>query len=456
MRSFLVDGRVYDIVRNLLPEGELLEPFEADATPTSSAYPLNHSYVGAVSLAGDSGALKKALAGSSFDRIPVIEMDPADPISGARQLMHVMQEELTALRRQLGESRRASAQLRNETMQLNIRLRELERLLYDLGNPQFFKALAWQPTGAMAVLMPAETLTQRLPVNAVSLSSIDLWFPQTVMPVIEALSVSITDASGLTHLAEVQRPEMGIETGWLRFVLPELIEGVGRDCTLVLTWRGENPLEVGLAQPVADVRFRATSSAAQPHEHTLAVQVWHALGGVRLPTPAPLLSGRASLTTRDATFIASSALPHPSLISVPTSAKDHVTTAYWSREQVIMVHPSRQGAVCAIVRDIPFPNLTHISALINVGHPRSPSLNFAIGVAPAGAVDNDGLWHRRLGPWVTGMPAHSWGQAHCLPLEPLGETFDLLLAVSIAGDVPNDMSWGFFRGFRFATGDSLG
>ena len=51
---------------------------------------------------------------------------------------------------------------------------------------------------------------------------------------------------------------------------------------------------------------------------------------------------------------------------------------------------------------------------------------------------------------VHGLPPHGWSQAHCIPVEPIVGRADILLAVSLASDRPNDLSWGLFRGFRIA------
>lgn len=338
-------------------------------------------------------------------------------------------------------------------MDLATRLREIEVLLHGLGSPQFSKALSWQPGGSVLTLTPGQSVGQVLPISAVSLTAIDLWFPQVVMPVIDDLAVTIEDAAGQVYPLQPVNPDMGLETGWLRFGLAEPIPGVGRDCRVKLTWSDEASISLGLSQAVPDPRFRATLSAGRGPDETLALCAWQSLGGIRLPACAPAFSTGRVVSILKAEFIRASALPRPQLLAMPVLATDHVSTAFWEKEDAILVHPSRSGPACAIIRGVDLAGLSHLSALVNVGHARAPSLNFALGVAPQGAVDEDGHRQRRLGPWVTGIPAQSRGQAHCLPVEPITGKADILLATSLATDVPNDLSWRLFRGLRFSHGN---
>ncbi len=292
--------------------------------------------------------------------------------------------------------------------------------------------------------------------NAVGLAAIDLWFPEVVTPSIGALAVRVEDASGQVHPLQPAGPEMGLETGWMRFILPQPIPGVGRDCRLRVEWSGDSTISLGLGPAVPDQRFRACATDGPAPDETLALRVWQSIGGARLPGCAPLISAGQAVSIRDAQFVSAGALPRPELLASPLQASDHVSTAYWRKEDMILVHPSRSGPCCAIIRNVDLAGLSHVSALVTVGHDRAPHLNFCIGVAPHGLVDQDGFWQRRMGPWVTGLPARGWAQAHCIPVEPITGRADLLLAVSLAGDVPNDFSWGLFRGFRFSTGEAAG
>jgi|GEM_PF-1606866 len=453
MPTFIVDGRVRDAARVLLPEDAQVEVLDVTEDRSDSRYPVGRSAIGAISLSGKGAELKAALADGPLAQLGVVELDPSRPEAGSADVMRLLMTELQASRRQAGEARSVAAQLRSECIGLKMRLREIENLLYSLGNPQLSSALTWQPTGSMQTLASGQSVSQALPMNAVSLTAVDLWFPQVIMPVVEGLAVVLDDASGEARPMQPITPEMGLETGWIRFCLPEPLGGIGRDCRIRITWTGSGELSIGLGQPVPDHRFRATLDAGVSPDQTLALRVWQSLGGVRLPSCTPPFTSPRAVGIREAEFVRPSVLPVPELFALPMTAGDHVSTAFWENEDAFLVHPSRSGPACAIIRGIDLAGLSHVSALVTVGHVRAPNLNFAIGVAPHGVVDEDGFWQRRMGPWVTGLPARGWGQAHCVPVEPITGKADLLLAVSLSTDVPNDLSWGLFRGFRFARYD---
>lgn len=457
MSTFIVDRRAQDIACSFLPDNAEVEVIDfTEKNRVGAAYPINRQVTGAISLRGQSGDLRAALAGGPLARLEIVEIDPKQPQHGAGKLTRLLLEELRAMRQQLGEARQAAAQLRAEGSGIKTRLREIESLLHGLGNPQFANALTWQPAAGLLALSGGQSVSQFLPISAVNISAVDLWFPQVVMPLINDLSVTVEDASGQVFPAQVATPDMGLETGWLRFALAEPIQGIARDCRLRVEWRGDGQIVLGLGLPVPDPRFQAAWSTGEPQDETLALRVWRSMAGVRLPSCAPVLSGSRAARIHQASFTLPSALPKPELLCQPAQAQDHVSTAFWEREDAILVHPSRSGAACAILRNVDLAGLSHVSALITAGHARAPNLNFAIGVAPHGAVDADGLWQRRLGPWVTGLPPHGWSQVHCIPAEPVTGRADLLLAASLATDVPNDFSWALFRGFRFSFDNSTG
>lgn len=454
MTTFLVDDRAAAFARDLLPENVQVQIVDCDDR-SGAGLPDDRPVLGALSLAGQGDALRARLAESPLAGLEVIELDPDRPETATAMLIGLLAAELSASTRHAGEARLSAAQLRAENIAVKTQLRDIENLLYSLGNPQFSNALSWQPTGRLLPLGPGQAVTQALPMNAVSIAAVDLWFPEVVLPIIERLAVEIEDAAGTALRLQATSPDTGIETGWIRFALPEPISGPARDCRLRIGWTGKGAITLGLGLAVPDPRFRATVSAGPAPEETLAVQVWKSLGGVRLPPCAPAVSSGLAVSVREARFVPAAALPRPEIFASPPLASDHVSTAYWENEDAILVHPSRVGAVCAILRDVDLAGLSHVSALVTVGHSRSPNLNFAVGVAPHGAVDEDGFWQRRMGPWVAGLPAHGWAQAHCIPVEPIAGRADLLLAVSLASDSPNDLSWGLFRGFRFARGAAM-
>ncbi|SMO97825.1 DUF6212 domain-containing protein [Paracoccus laeviglucosivorans] len=452
MSTLIVDARVQDIARRFLPESVEIEILDPSQRRFATERAIVGEVLGAVSLSGQKKALKAALSDGPFAKLEIFELDPDEPRGFSDSIIQLLLGELKSARRDIGEARMAAAQLRSESMGTKARLREIENLLYSLGNPQISNALTWQPTGKMLSLTAGQSVSQLLPINAVGLTAIDLWFPEVVMPMIEEFSVVLQDSSGRIYPTQVASPDMGLETGWLRFNLPEPIEGIGRDCHLRIEMADEGRLSLGLSQAVPDPIFRANGETGPLADEALALRAWQSLGGVRLPSCSPTISGNQAVSITESRFIPASSFPEPEVFSLPFQASDHVSTAHWEKEDAILVHPSRTGAVCAILRDVDMAGLSHISALVTVGHSRAPNLNFAIGVAPHGVVDEDGFWQRRMGPWVTGLPARGWAQAHCIPVEPITGRADLLLAVSLAADVPNDLSWGLFRGFRISRG----
>ena len=450
MFTFIVDGRVGEVARGVLPGNAGVDVIDPAEGPVGPDYLVDRPVLASIALAGRAGDLHAALGASTHAQLPVVELDPEHPQAGGTELMRLLMDQVATSHRHIGEARAAAAQLRSEGIGIKTRLREIEALLYSLGSPQFSRALSWQPMGAMLKLTSGQSVGQALPISAVGLSAIDLWFPQVVMPEIAGLAAAVEDGAGNAYPLQPVSPDMGLETGWLRFSLAEPIVGIGRDCRLKLTWTGSGSISLGLSQPVADPRFRATLDTGGGPEETLALGAWQSVGGVRLPACAPVFSNGRAGSVREADFVRPSALPAPELFARPPMAADHVSAAFWGKEDAILVHPSRSGPACAILRDIDLAGLSHVCALVTVGHERAPSLNFAVGVAPHGMVDEDGFWQYHLGPWMTGLPPNGWGQAHCIPVEPITGKADILLATSLATDTPNDFSWGLFRGFRFA------
>jgi len=382
--------------------------------------------------------------------VPRFLFDPENKEKLFLDIIELLLAQLNASEEDAGCARLSAAILRAENQTLEQNLKSVEDFLYTLGNPRFMRALSWDPVGVMVSLNPGAALAQRLPTGAASIAAVDLWVPAALQEDIARLECRILCASGNSIALEPAPALAGVEAGWLRFALSTPLRGPEQDCALQLTWRGEGPCVLGLGHAVPDPAFAVRAEGEAAQDHVLALRVWKSLPGVHLPEVAAVGLGKGSHGAGDANFITPSELPRPELFSTPPLARDHISAAFWENEDAILVHPSRHGPVCAVIRDVELPALSHISALVNVGHPRAPSLNFSVGVAPHGQVDEDGYWQRRMGPWVHGLPPHGWSQVHCIPVEPIVGRADILLAVSLATDQPNDLSWGLFRGFRIA------
>ncbi|MFC7704796.1 DUF6212 domain-containing protein [Plastorhodobacter daqingensis] len=448
IRVFLVAEDLRDAVRAVVPEDVILAVLQASEPAGRITMPEPEpgwNVTAAIAREQEADQVRAALEGSAYHGTPVVAVAHNRPDDLARDLMALLLRDMRAAEADAGEARAAAAVLRRENMTLNSRFRAVESFLYALGNPEFSQALSWQGGAASVQMAPGSSLSQALPLNAVGIAAVDLWFAEVLGPALSDLEVALVDAAGVRSLLHPLVPD--VETGWLRFALSEPLAGQGRDCRLELRWSGERALRLGLGLPVPDRRFAATTEGRALSE-TLALRVWKSLPGVRLPAPAPILPTGRLVEVGSAELVLPARLPAPALLAQPNNVQDHVSSEFWHNENAIIVHPSRQGAVCAIVRDIEVGRVSHVSALVNVGHARAPALNFCIGIAPQGAVDEDGLWQRRMGAWLTGLPAHGWGEVHAFAPEPIEGRMDLLLATALATDGPNDMSWGLFRGFR--------
>ncbi|MTH35242.1 hypothetical protein GL279_11585 [Paracoccus limosus] len=383
-----------------------------------------------------------------LSRLPRLDFDPDDTSKLAANIIDLLSARLKRAEEDAGSARLSASILRRENQSLEENLKSVENFLYTLGNPRAMRALSWDPVGRLITIAPGQSLLQNLPVGAASISAVDIWFPTAPREVLAHLDCRLVCASGQGHTLRATPTLGGIDAGWVRFSLPAPLQVPEQDCALRLSWAGKEPLALGLGNAVPDPAYAAHLEQAEPQDHVLALRIWKSLPGVRLPEATPILGGDLPALTSDAGFLSPSDLPKPELFATPPLVDDHVSASFWENEDAVMVHPSRHGAVCAVIRGVELPALAHLSALVNVGHPRAPSLNFSVGVAPHGAVDEDGYWQRRMGPWVHGLPPQGWSQAHCVPVEPIVGRADILLAVSLASDRANDHSWGLFRGFR--------
>lgn len=398
-------------------------------------------------------ALAEAVEGDKSRGVPLIEFDPKRPKLVLEQLTALLVQRLNRCETASAASRDAAALLRRENISGTTRFREIESFLHSLGNPHVSRSLSWEPQGAMAEMPADMVVVQHLPVNVVSVTAIDLWLPERLQSQNCALDVALMDSAGERHVMTEVTDTLKIGSGWVRFALPMAVAGDARNCSLVLRNLGPARLAVGLGMRMPDPRFSAQGDG-MPGDQVLALRVWKALAGAAIPDHrgGPLIDPHQELT---ASVLQASDLPAPELFASPALAQDYVTADFWAAEDVIMVHPSRSGTVCAVIRDVPMRGLRQLTALVTTGHARSPNLNFAIGVTPHGALGRDGFWESCMGPWVHGLPAHGWAQVHCVPSTPIDRA-DIYLATSLAQDIPNDHSWGLFRSFRAVTGARVG
>ncbi|MFN3526040.1 MAG: DUF6212 domain-containing protein [Paracoccus sp. (in: a-proteobacteria)] len=393
-------------------------------------------------------ATQAMLAEHGMFGLPLIEVDPGltDELSG--RVTTLLLERLSRTETEAAESRSTAAMLRRENIATTTRFREIESFLYCLGNPHVSRSLTWEPEGTICDILPETSVVQPLPLNIVSITAIDLWLPELLRNRVHSLGVSLLDSNGNRHELTETHDDLKMGSGWVRFVLGGAVAGDARNCTLVVQNNGPAKLPVGMGVRTPDPRF-AAQGEGMPGDQVLALRIWKALAGAEIPDnrAAAVIDPRWDMAAR---FLAPSSLPRPEIFAMPSSAQDYITADFWENEDAIIVHPSRIGPVCAVIRDVPLRGLRQLTAVVTVGHAQAPTMNFAIGVAPHGALGRDGYWQGCLGPWLHGLPPHGWAQVHCVPAQPI-ERADIFLATSLVQDMPNDLSWGLFRGFRAVT-----
>lgn len=451
--SLLADTDLDDSFRQLLPPHLQVVAAPTDGLDDALVAETAGTWLAALVDSANRATWRERLTASGMANVPIIAVDRDAPERLSQDLLELLSARLGRYQQAMGETRAAAALLRRENLSDKTRFREIESFLYTLGNPQVAQTLSWQPSGLIRRIEGDATIIQKLPINAVSISVVDLWLPELPRNRDLGLTVSIIDAGGVAHDLTEAYAGQETQTGWVRFTLAKPLGGDARNCMLMLRYAGRASVAIGMGPRAPDPRFSAKGEGMEGDE-VMALRVWKAVAGAAIPDE-PMILQAARNDQSHARFLSPGALPAPELFSKPASATDYVTVDYWAAEDAVMVHPSRFGPVCAVLRDVWLPQLTHLTAVVNVGHPLAPSLNLAVGVAPAGTVGRDGIWQSHMGWWVHGLPAHGWAQAHCVPPEAIADRVDIFLAVSLTHDVPNDLGWGLFRGLRVVTGVPL-
>ncbi|CAM3315988.1 DUF6212 domain-containing protein [Paracoccus nototheniae] len=443
--SISVDRALDPLCRDLLPPALV-----ALLTVSDVPAPQPGQVCLAVLVAPDAVAAAEArLAEQGLVGVPVIAVDSGRPGELADRLSGLLVARLHRVEREAGDSRTAAAMLRRENTAIVTRFREIEGFLHSLGNPQISRSLTWEPVGRVCILPPQGSLLQHLPVSIVNISAIDLWLPEVSRAQQADLKAALVDGAGRTHPLIVTQDDLKLGTGWVRLAMDAAVQGDARDCALTLKNGGTSALVVGMGMRTPVTRF-AASGEGMPGDQVVALRAWKALAGVMLPETGTAIGAGEMPRDMLPRFLSPSSLPRPEIFAMPHAAPDYITGDFWENEDAVIVHPSRSGPVCAIIRDVPLRGLRQLTAVVTVGHPRAPNLNFAIGVTPHGALGRDGYWEGCLGPWLHALPARGWAQVHCVPQMPIDRA-DIYLAASLAQDLPNDLSWALFRGFRVVT-----
>lgn len=409
------------------------ESLPDDAAPVAGIVP-----------AGDDLA---GLDAAGFTGLPIVRV--ADVVSLSLDLAEVLADRLHAARRDAAEARRAAALLRRENEEQIRRMRMLENFAHALGGPRYLKALDWAPSSFFVEL--SQAVTQRLPLNVVALAAIDLWLPdaepeEAAATVIELLDA---DAAPIARLS-AERPVGRGAGAWVRFSAEEPLAGPARDAVLKVVPPPGRAVALGLSTPAPDPRFGVHMDGAAVADAPLAARVWRAdylaslppaNGPAGAPSPGAAEARVHSLSLRD--------LGAPELLFRPPLATDYVDTAYWEREDAFLLHPSADGPVCAILRDVDLSHVAGISALVQVAHRDAPVLGFAVGACPRGLATSEN-WRDHIGPYVF-LPPGAWGECHHIIPAAVGARTDVLLSTMIAANRSNDNAWALFHSLRLTS-----
>lgn len=436
--DLLVAGPLSQAVTAALPNWRVFalgDPLPDDAMPVAGIVPAMDSAAG--------------LAATGFAALPVVRIGD-DVGSLPYELADLLADRLQEAQRDAADARRAAALLRRECEEQMRRLRMLENFAHALGGPRHVQALQWAPTSFSLEL--SEAVTQRFPVDTLSLAAIDLWLPDAEPEDAAATAIELLDATGGT-VARLSAEGTARRSGgaWVRFSTPEPITGPARDTVARIVPPDGRSIAIGLTSPVPDPRFAVQMDGGSAAEATIAGRIWRADYMATLPAPNTDSKGSVSAGSQQVRRISMREMDAPELLAVPPTARDYVATQYWARENAVLVHPSTEGPVCAILRGVEVAAVTAISALVNVGHRDAPVLGFAVGVCPRGVATADN-WHDHIGPYVF-LPAGAWGECHHIPQVEPRTRCDVLLSTMVAGNVPNDQAWALFHGLR-VTSDS--
>lgn len=74
MSTLIVDARVQDIARRLLPEAVQIKVLDLSKQDAALDYPVNSSVLGAICPAGEQQVLRRALSDGPFSKIQIFEV----------------------------------------------------------------------------------------------------------------------------------------------------------------------------------------------------------------------------------------------------------------------------------------------------------------------------------------------------------------------------------------------
>lgn len=374
---------------------------------------------------------------------------------------------MAAAERSAALERQTSARIRRDFMDLQRNFTEVEDFLYYLQAPRFFLAYeSAAETGELTVLGGLATeqgpsagsepvpggseILQLLPISCRGLVAVDLQFTALPDDASGFVELEIVDLGGALLAAAPRRPLSRCELGTNRFQFDGGVDSFDKDCAIRIRIVADagRPVALAVGPMSALGEFAPTLNGRRTGDRVLALKVWKGLARATLPATSRHIRPDGRVPRRTALLMPGD-LPRPSKLRVPRDAEKFIEVTHWHNENAILVHPSAQGIVIGILEGLDVTDLLSVSAAVNVSHPSSPTLGFAVAILPTGHARSLADPATALGEWLL-LPPRGWGQVHHHLERPLTGKADLLLGACIAHAPVANWSWALFRSFRFA------
>lgn len=388
--------------------------------------------------------------------IPVRDLGPeptADTLRDAA--LDLLAARAGTLVRAAAEERAALAELRRTHMQMQTDHAELEAWVWDALAPKHKLMRAW-PATARTVALGNDPVRQPLPLPIRGFAAVDIHLAESA-PEGGHIALGVERPGGPAEpglAAEIPVPAGA--SSWLRLNLPHAGTGPARDGVLSLAYihpeAATLPLSLAPESPFADLNARADTALPSP----LALRLYRTLPHMPAPSPG---DPRFGLPADGLTHLVTpSQLGAPELLPYFAGKvrrglrayPDAPETAYWEKENAVLVQPSTARPVVARLPGLTAQAATQLRAIIQISRHDTLPVAFALGAAPKGTVTTAEAALQHLGDWVHLQPGE-WGEAWRDLPEPLAGDIDLLLATAMP-DMPfNRNAAALFHGFRVTT-----
>ncbi|MEM1265573.1 MAG: DUF6212 domain-containing protein [Pseudomonadota bacterium] len=386
--------------------------------------------------------------------IPTVTLSPeASEAEVTAHAIGLLAASLARAEEAAAEERAAAAALRTQHRDMQARFSQVEEFVYHSLAPKYIRTEEFPLADAgLPLAAGSSPIRQKLPFSTRCLAAVDLYVRE-VPEDPGTLTLTLVRDIGPDLSPPVSLPLAGLSPGWIRFVLPRVLEGAPEDVWAEIRYDGPDAIALGLSypSPVEEYRVRSpggTDAAA------LALKGYRGLPGAPLPPPhmprqVPAAGSTEMVSVGDLSPVRK--LPVHHRWEQFGGYPDFTAVEYWTGENAILIHPSTHGPVCGIVRNIAARALSELRVSAHVGHRQSGPIAFAVGVAPAGRVQRLTQALDWLGHWIE-LQAGQFGVPWVLPARPIRGSFDLLLATSMEGRRSNRLAWGLFRDVTMTNG----